>query len=125
MRDDEPNTGSELREELRALGYLEGRLDRFLERGGPGIEWCLVAALRLAGVAGPLLALILLGFHAVANPLLAASGSRALALFGIVLVGELGLVATVAFVVNVAARRGLSARHRPGKGTAPRHPDGL
>ncbi|MFQ5655381.1 MAG: hypothetical protein ACE5GW_11705, partial [Planctomycetota bacterium] len=78
-----------IEEELRRLGYLEGRVDRFLERGGGGVGGCVTRALRVGGAGGPLLALLLLAFHATADPLLLTEPSRALLLLVLLVAGEI------------------------------------
>ena len=97
---------------LRKLGYLEAHVHHFLGRGGDGIGGALRAALRVAAIAGPLLALTLFTFHMVADPLLLTSGGRAAVLLAVLLLGETTLLAGFSLALNLLALRGFSWRRR-------------
>ncbi|MCI0651380.1 MAG: hypothetical protein L0Z55_05815 [Planctomycetes bacterium] len=107
-----PTSAEELRRELRRLGYLEARVERFL--GGASDERAsfplVLLALRVALVAGPLLALLLFAFAVVGEPTLIIDGPSAAYRLFLLLAGEVHILWLAALIIVAAGRRAQSPR---------------
>ena len=108
----EPPPTDELAHELRRLGYLESRVDRYLGRGARGTRGPVSIAFRVGSLGMIPVGAVLFGFHALADPLVLADGVRAALLLGVVLVGSLVLVSLVALALQRMAGHGLSGGAR-------------